>query len=72
MTPQFSLTVSVNNTTLTDRYFTGEPGLSFVIETRGKKILFDFGYSDAFLANAGDPVQPANGPSRYPRRRMMR
>ena len=53
MTPQISLTVLVDNTTLTDRYFAGEPGLSFVIETMGKKILFDTGYSDAFLANAG-------------------
>ena len=53
MTPQISLTVLVDNTTLTDRYFTGEPGLSFFLETGGKKILFDTGYSDAFLANAG-------------------
>jgi metal-dependent hydrolase (beta-lactamase superfamily II) len=29
-----------------------EPGLSFLIETAGKKILFDTGYSDLFLANA--------------------
>ena len=53
MTLQISLTVLVDNTTLTDRYFTGEPGLSFFLETGGKKILFDTGYSDAFLANAG-------------------
>jgi 7,8-dihydropterin-6-yl-methyl-4-(beta-D-ribofuranosyl)aminobenzene 5'-phosphate synthase len=53
MTPQLSLMVLVDNTTLIDRYFTGEPGLSFLLETRGKKILFDTGYSDAFLANAG-------------------
>jgi len=52
VTPQFSLTVLVDNTTLTDRYFGGEPGLSFLIETEGKKILFDTGYSDLFLQNA--------------------
>jgi 7,8-dihydropterin-6-yl-methyl-4-(beta-D-ribofuranosyl)aminobenzene 5'-phosphate synthase len=50
--PQISLTVLVDNTTLTDRYFSGEPGLSFLIETDGKKILFDTGYSDLFLQNA--------------------
>lgn len=53
MEPQLSLTVLVDNTTLTDHYFIGEPGLSFIIETKGKKILFDAGYSDAFLDNAG-------------------
>jgi 7,8-dihydropterin-6-yl-methyl-4-(beta-D-ribofuranosyl)aminobenzene 5'-phosphate synthase len=51
--PQLSLTILVDNTTLTDRYFGGEPGLSFLIETEGKKILFDTGYSDLFLQNAG-------------------
>ncbi|MEN6443798.1 MAG: MBL fold metallo-hydrolase [Methanoregula sp.] len=53
MAPQLSLTVLVDNTTLTDRYFLGEPGLSILLETGGKKILFDTGYSDAFLLNAG-------------------
>ena len=38
--------------TITDRYFSGEPGLSFLIETEGQKILFDTGYSDLFLKNA--------------------
>lgn len=52
MKPQLSLTVLVDNTTLTDHYFMGEPGLSFLIETKRKKILFDTGYSDAFLNNA--------------------
>ena len=52
MKSQFSLRVLVDNTTLTDNYFLGEPGLSFILETKGKKILFDTGYSDAFLANA--------------------
>jgi len=42
----------VENSTLTDRYFSGEPGLSFMIETEGRKILFDTGFSDLFLQNA--------------------
>jgi 7,8-dihydropterin-6-yl-methyl-4-(beta-D-ribofuranosyl)aminobenzene 5'-phosphate synthase len=46
------LIVLVDNNTFTDRYFTGEPGLSFLLETAGKKILFDTGYSGLFLANA--------------------
>jgi 7,8-dihydropterin-6-yl-methyl-4-(beta-D-ribofuranosyl)aminobenzene 5'-phosphate synthase len=47
-----SLKVLADNCTITDRYFSGEPGLSFLIETEGKKILFDTGYSDLFLKNA--------------------
>jgi 7,8-dihydropterin-6-yl-methyl-4-(beta-D-ribofuranosyl)aminobenzene 5'-phosphate synthase len=53
MTPRLSLTVLVDNNTLTDRFFTAEPGLSFLLRTAGKKILFDTGYSGVFLANAG-------------------
>jgi 7,8-dihydropterin-6-yl-methyl-4-(beta-D-ribofuranosyl)aminobenzene 5'-phosphate synthase len=52
MTPGLTLTVLVDNTTLTDRDFMGEAGLSFLIETDGKKILFDTGLSGLFLANA--------------------
>ena len=52
MTSGLTLTVLVDNNTLTDRYFTGEPGLSFLLETGEKKILFDTGYSGLFLANA--------------------
>ena len=52
MTSRLSLTVLVDNTTLTDHYLTAEPGLSFLIQTGGKKILFDTGYSDLFLSNA--------------------
>jgi 7,8-dihydropterin-6-yl-methyl-4-(beta-D-ribofuranosyl)aminobenzene 5'-phosphate synthase len=52
MAPLLSLTVLVDNNTLTDHYFSGEPGLSFLITTQGKKILFDTGYSDLFLKNA--------------------
>ncbi len=52
MAPQLSLTVLVDNNTLIDHYFSGEPGLSFLITTQGRKILFDTGYSDLFLQNA--------------------
>jgi 7,8-dihydropterin-6-yl-methyl-4-(beta-D-ribofuranosyl)aminobenzene 5'-phosphate synthase len=52
MSSRLMLTVLVDNNTLTDRYFTGEPGLSFLLETAGKKILFDTGYSGLFIANA--------------------
>lgn len=46
------LTVLVDNTTLIDRYFLAEPGVSYYIETGKQKILFDTGYSDIFLKNA--------------------
>jgi 7,8-dihydropterin-6-yl-methyl-4-(beta-D-ribofuranosyl)aminobenzene 5'-phosphate synthase len=46
------LTVLVDNNTLIDRYFYGEPGVSYFIQDEGKKILFDVGYSDAFIKNA--------------------
>ncbi|MFA5269617.1 MAG: MBL fold metallo-hydrolase [Methanoregula sp.] len=52
MTPRLTLTVMVDNTTLTDQNLCGEAGLSFLIETAGKKILFDTGLSGLFLANA--------------------
>ena len=46
------LTVLVDNNTLIDSYYLGEPALSFYIEDEDKKILFDTGYSDIFLLNA--------------------
>jgi 7,8-dihydropterin-6-yl-methyl-4-(beta-D-ribofuranosyl)aminobenzene 5'-phosphate synthase len=46
------LSVLVDNNTIIDRYFLGEPALSFFVETDGVRILFDTGYSDAFLKNA--------------------
>ena len=53
MTSRITLTDLVDNTTLTDKdQFLGEPGLSFFIETGGKKILFDTGLSGLFLTNA--------------------
>lgn len=45
------LSVLVDNNTLIDHYFLGEPAASFYIEDEGEKILFDTGYSDAFLRN---------------------
>lgn len=44
--------VVVDNNTLIDRYFTGEPAVCYYIETDGERILFDTGYSDVFLKNA--------------------
>jgi 7,8-dihydropterin-6-yl-methyl-4-(beta-D-ribofuranosyl)aminobenzene 5'-phosphate synthase len=49
---KMKLTVLVDNNTLIDRYFFGEPGLSYYIEDNGEKILFDTGYSDVFIKNA--------------------
>lgn len=46
------LTVLVENSTLTDRNFVSEPGLSLFIEVDGKKVLFDTGLSGLFLRNA--------------------
>jgi len=46
------LRVLVDNNTFTDHYFSGEPALSYYLEIDDKKILFDAGYSDAFLNNA--------------------
>jgi 7,8-dihydropterin-6-yl-methyl-4-(beta-D-ribofuranosyl)aminobenzene 5'-phosphate synthase len=50
---ELSLTVLTDDTKSSDNLFAGEFGLSFFLETGGKKILFDTGYSDVFLANAG-------------------
>lgn len=46
------LTVLCDNNSYIDRYYLAEPALSFYIETEGKKILFDTGYSDVFMKNA--------------------
>lgn len=42
----------MDNNTFIDRYFLGEPALSFFIEEGDKRILFDTGYSDIFMRNA--------------------
>ena len=46
------LTVLVDNNTMIDRYFHGEPGVSYLIECDDRKYLFDTGYSEIFLKNA--------------------
>lgn len=46
------LTVLIDNQTLIDRYYRGEPGVSYWLETDGRTVLFDTGYSDLFLDNA--------------------
>ncbi len=46
------LTVLVDNNTFIDHYYLGEPALSFYLENEPMCILFDTGYSDAFLKNA--------------------
>ena len=48
-----SLRVLVDNTTLIDQYYLGEPGFCCYLASNGKKVLFDTGYSNIFLANAG-------------------
>lgn len=46
------LTVLVDNNTIIDQYFCGEPGVAYFLECEDKKYLFDTGYSDLFLRNA--------------------
>ena len=46
------LKVLVDNNTFIDEYYLGEPAVSYYIEDEGAKILFDTGYSDAFIRNA--------------------
>ena len=46
------LTVLMDNHTFIDRYFLGEPGVSYLLEDGDTKVLFDVGYSEAFITNA--------------------
>ncbi|HII98804.1 MAG TPA: MBL fold metallo-hydrolase [Methanoregula sp.] len=46
------VTILVDNTALFDRMFVAEHGFSAYLETEGRKILFDTGYSDAVVRNA--------------------
>jgi len=46
------LTVLVDNNTFIDKYYFGEPAVSYYIEDGDKRILFDAGYSDLFIRNA--------------------
>ena len=47
------LKVLEDNNTFIDEYYLGEPGVSYYIEDGDDKILFDTGYSNTFLENAG-------------------
>ena len=46
------LKVLEDNNTFIDNYYLGEPAVSYYIEDGNTKILFDVGYSDAFIKNA--------------------
>lgn len=46
------LQVLIDNNTFIDHYLLGEPAASYYIEEGDKRILFDTGYSDAFIYNA--------------------
>ena len=46
------LNILVDNNTFIDKYFLGEPALSYFIELNNKKFFFNTGYSDIFLTNA--------------------
>ena len=46
------LTVLVDNNTLINKYYIGEPAVSYYIEDEDTKILFDTGYSSVFAENA--------------------
>lgn len=46
------LTVLMDNNTYIDQYFLGEPAVSYYIEDGDVRLLFDAGYSDAFVRNA--------------------
>ena len=46
------LTILTDNNTFIDRYYFGEPALSFYIEDGDETILFDTGYSDVYMKNA--------------------
>ena len=47
-----NIKVLMDNNTYIDQYYLGEPAVSYYIEVDDKKILFDTGYSDAFIKNA--------------------
>lgn len=46
------LRILEDNNTFIDEYYLGEPAVSYYIEDENTKILFDTGYSDAFIKNA--------------------
>ena len=49
---EMKLTVLVDNNTYIDRYYLGEPALSFYIEADDARVLFDAGYSVPFWKKA--------------------
>ncbi len=55
------LTVLVDNNTLVGYDYLGEPGLSFLIEDSGTRVLFDCGLSDALVRNAGKMAASLQG-----------
>ena len=46
------ITVLIENNSRIDNYLIAEPGLSLLVEEGERKVLFDTGYSDAFIKNA--------------------
>ncbi|WP_392562914.1 MBL fold metallo-hydrolase [Orbus sturtevantii] len=46
------LVVLVDNNTLIDRYYYGEPAVCYYIEDGNNRLLLDVGYSDIFIKNA--------------------
>ena len=54
------LKVLEDNNTLIDMYYLGEPAVSYYIEDGNDKILFDVGYSDAFMKNAENMAYGSN------------
>lgn len=54
------LKVLVDNNTLIDSYYLAEPAVSYLIEDRDTKILFDLGYSDIFIQNANKMSETFN------------
>ncbi len=51
---KLKLTVLMDNNTYIDMYYKGEPAVAYFIEDGSRKILFDAGYSGAFVENAAD------------------
>ena len=49
---QMKIKVLVDNNTYIDRYYCGEPAVSYYIEDGDTRLLFDVGYSDLFIKNA--------------------
>lgn len=46
------LKVLVDNNTIIDQYYLGEPAVSYYMEDEGSRLLLDVGYSDVFIRNA--------------------